>query len=408
MALGRPARILEASFTPSPSLGELIVLSPICPFTAGQARQVLGYLEGGGVLVYAAEHGDPELDRVLGVQRPPEEVTGLGTGVASRLPGVGQVVGAPLVVPLLLGAGQLALVRNAQGAVLAMEEVLGRGRAVVLADPLPLCNGYLEQGSNWRLAAGLLALAPRGRAVAFDEYHHQQLLASSPAMAWLSAPWVAGLIWAVLAAFISLTLHGRAFGPRLELPGVAPRSSSEYVAAVGRLLRRSRAGPEVASVLVETTRRRLAARWGLGPGLEGLAPAEAAELAAAQRELARPTEASLLSGAIRLQRLARPWAIRYPPRGLGRAGGPRPAPGPATSGAGGRHGRPGAHGGPPPRPSALGRSLRVGRGRRAPGHPPAGLRDHAAGRVEGLDVEAGLLSPAVVERYLELKERGLA
>jgi hypothetical protein len=305
-ALGRSARTLERSFTLSPLPGELVVLTPVRPFTAGQARQVLGYVERGGMLVYAAEQGDPELDRVLGVQRLPEQVSGQGSGVASRLPGVGQVVGSPLVMPLLLGPGQLALVRNPQGAVLALEEVLGRGRAVVLTDPLPLCNGYLEQGSNWRLAAGLLALAPPGRAVAFDEYHHQAVPASSPAPIWLTAPWVAGLIWAVLAAFISLALHGRAFGPRLELPGVLPRSSSEYVAAVGRLLRRSQAGPEVASVLLEATRRRLAARWGLGPGLEGLAPAEAAELAAAERELARPTEAALLVGALRLQRLARP------------------------------------------------------------------------------------------------------
>ena len=43
----------------------------------------------------------------------------------------------------------------------------------------------------------------------------------SPLTGWLSTAWGAATAWIVLLGFVGLLLRGRAFGPRLELPGGA-------------------------------------------------------------------------------------------------------------------------------------------------------------------------------------------
>ena len=56
---------------------------------------------------------------------------------------------------------------------------------------------------------------------------------------WALAPWGDALLWAALVLFLGFALRGRGFGPRLPAEARGERPSSEYVAAVGRLLRRS-------------------------------------------------------------------------------------------------------------------------------------------------------------------------
>jgi hypothetical protein len=203
------------------------------------------------------------------------------------------------------------------------EELVGQGRLVVLADPLPLCNGYLERADNGRLAADLISLAPTGGQVGFDEYHHSQgsVGPDSPLSGLLSTSWGVGISWGVVLMFTGLMLRGRAFGPRLRPAGGGERSSAEHVAAVGRLLERARATGMTGQLLASATRRGLAGRHGLrgaGPGLDaalaGRAPADAAELAAAEADLrADPGEAGLARAAGRLHRLAYPNAGLAPP-----------------------------------------------------------------------------------------------
>jgi hypothetical protein len=316
-ALGHPTTTLEDSFAPDLGMGALFVLSPAVGFSTDDTRRVLAYVSGGGVLVYAAELGDPQLDAALHVSRVRSIASGDATAAGPALAGVSRVAGAATAEPLDVGAQQVLLLRSTTGQPLAFEQFVGRGRIVVLADPLPLCNGYLEQADDWRLASDLLSLAPAGTAIAFDEFHHDQAGPSSPLTGWLSTAWGAAVAWLVLIGFAGLLLRGRAFGPRLEPPGAPGRSSAEHVAAVGGLLERSRAAAATGRLLTAATRRALGARHGLtaGPGFApalGLrAPAEAAELAAAEAELDREEEAALAAGARRLHRLAYPPTSRH-------------------------------------------------------------------------------------------------
>jgi hypothetical protein len=280
----------------------------------GEASRAADYVRGGGVLVYAAEQGDPQLDLTLRVVRQREIASGEAAGSGPVLAGVGTVVGAATVQPLAPGPDQVMLLRSSSGQPVAFEQLLGRGRVVVLADPLPLCNGHLDQADNWRLAAALVSLAPAGARVAFDEYHHGPVGMESPLTGWLSTAWGAALAWAVLVVFAGLLLRGRAFGPRLELPGSGHRSTAEHVAAVGGLLERSRAVSATGQLLLAAARRALAARHGLavGPGadfhraLGQRSPADAVALERAEGELERGGEAALLAGARRLHDLAYP------------------------------------------------------------------------------------------------------
>jgi hypothetical protein len=322
-ALGRHTSTLQDSFELSAGLDELFVFRPTRGFSADDAQRLSSWVRSGGVLVYAAEEGDFALDYRLGVRRQGLPVGGDVTGAGPMLAGVSHVSGGDAVRPLLLDPGAAGLLRGADGAVVGYEELLGRGRVVVLADPLPLCNGYLERADNGRLAADLISLAPSGGQVGFDEYHHFQPGAAldSPLTGLLSTSWGAGISWAVVVVFAGLLLRGRAFGPRVELSRPRDRSSAEHVAAVGRLLARSRATGMTGQLLAAATRRTLAARHGLlgaeslEAALAGRAPEEAAELAAAEAELrTNRAETGLVRAAHRLHRLADPTP---PPLGAG-------------------------------------------------------------------------------------------
>ena len=313
-ALGHPTTTLDGGFRPDLGMGALFVLSPSVGFTKDEAVRAADYVAGGGALVYAAEQGDPQLDLQLKVVRQRGIASGEAVGAGPMLAGVGRVAGAVAAQPLTPGPDQAVILRSSSGQPIALEQLVGRGRVVVLADPLPLCNGHLDQADNWRLAADLISLAPAGTEVAFDEYHHEPVGVGSPLTGWLSTAWGAALTWAVLLGFAGLLLRGRAFGPRLELPGGGDRSAAEHVAAVGGLLERSRAADTTGQLLLAAARRALAARHGLavGPGsgfertLRQRAPADADELERAEAELARGGDPALLAGARRLHHLAYP------------------------------------------------------------------------------------------------------
>jgi hypothetical protein len=269
---------------------------------------------GGGALVYASEHGDARLDFELGVVRRNAIASGDAVTAGPMLAGVRRVAGAPTVEPLMASSSQVTVLRSVNQQPVAVEELIGRGRMIVLADPLPLCNGHLEQADNGRLAADLVSLAPPGAPVAFDEYHHAVPIEPSPLTGWLSTPWGAAIAWAVLVLFAGLLLRGRAFGPRQALPGGGDRSSAEYVSAVGGLLQRSRAARLSGELLAGATRRALGARYGISTGagfqrsLRSRSPLAAAELEAAEAELGRDGagESGLLAGARRLHGVAYP------------------------------------------------------------------------------------------------------
>jgi hypothetical protein len=260
-AMGHPTLEVAGSFTPPSASGLMFVFTPTSPFTAEEADRTAAWVRSGGVLVYASEQGDPELDRALGVNR----LNGLvDSSVATANPvlaGVNQVAGGASAIPLDPAADQVPILRSSGGFVLGFVSTLGNGRAVVLADPLVLCNGYLEKQDNGRLLADLLGTDRT--TVAFDEYHHGLTFSDLSPQAWLLTPWGAGIMWLLVAVFVGLLLRGRSFGPRIPRAAQVVRADAEWAVAVGELLRRSGARAVTLGVLATASERAVAARTGL-------------------------------------------------------------------------------------------------------------------------------------------------
>jgi hypothetical protein len=313
--MGRAERAVEGDYRLPTGAGLLFVFSPTVPFSAADTAEVRRWVELGGTLVYAAETGDSRLDADLGIRRLRRLAPGAARPVDGLLRGVGTLKGASLTYPLEAASDQVPLLRDSRGLVLALDFRLKSGRIVVLSDPTELTNENVYQADNWRLAADLVSRAPRGAPALFDEYHHGVISGSGSGAGWLGTAWGAALIWAALLLFSGFALRGRAFGPRLSLAPAGDRPSTEYVAAVGRLLRRAGARSLTAEVLLAATRRALAERAGLGrPGdrleaaLAQRAPALAAELQGLEATLAAAaaSEVALLRAAAGLHALAYP------------------------------------------------------------------------------------------------------
>lgn len=260
-AMGHPTLEVAGSFTPPSADSLMFVFTPTSPFTAEEADRTAAWVRSGGVLIYASEQGDPELDRVLDVSR----INGMfdsGTAIANPiLAGVNQVAGGDGAIPLDPASNQVPILRTPGGYVLGYVSNLGSGRIVVLADPLVLCNGYLEKQDNGRLLADLLGTDRS--TVAFDEYHHGLTFSDFSPQAWLLTAWGAGIMWLLVAVFVGLLLRGRGFGPLIPRQVEAARADTEWAVAVGELLRRSGARAVTLGVLATASERAVAARTGL-------------------------------------------------------------------------------------------------------------------------------------------------
>jgi Domain of unknown function (DUF4350) len=325
-AMGHPSDQITGSFD-LPDPGSLMfVFTPTSPYTSDEADRTRSWVSTGGVLVYASEQGDPELDRSLGVSRFSGSS---GTGVYRTTPvvlGVDRVAGAAGgITPLDTSDAQVTFLRTPDGYSAGYVESIGQGRAVVLADPLVLCNGYLEKEGNGRLLADLLGTVDPSARVAFDEYHHGLTAGDLAPQAWLTTPWGAALLWLLVAVFFGLVLRGRRFGPLVGRPVDAARSDAEWSVAVGQLLRRSSARGVTLGLLANATERAVAMRTGLPlqprerfwNALWVRAPEVAGELAQVESTLqsASASEGELLSAARRLHEIAHPSPSARPLRG---------------------------------------------------------------------------------------------
>ncbi len=315
-ALGHPAAQLSGSFAPPAGDGVMFVFTPTAPYSSGEAGQTLAWVRAGGVLVYASEQGDTELDRAFGVTR----TNGLAFVDAEvgnpTVTGVSQAAGGGTVEPLDPSAQQVPFLRTSAGQVTGYRQRIGSGEVVVLADPLVLCNGYLDKKDNGRLLADLLGLAAPDAQVVFDEYHHGVVLSDLGPQAWVLTPWGAALLWLLVAVFVGLLLRGRRFGPLLAPPPETARSDVEWATAVGRLLHRSSAREVTLGLLANAAEREVAGRTGLPlqprerfwNALWVRSPELASALAEAETSLRRDaaTEQGALHAARRLHRLAYP------------------------------------------------------------------------------------------------------
>jgi hypothetical protein len=316
-ALGHSSGSVEGDFTLPSSSGLLFIFTPTSGFNATEVQQLNSWMQSGGVLVYAAEDGDPQLDTQFGLLRSTTAVSAKAHAAAPILGGVASVSGADSARPLRPAVAQVPLLRNDAGDVLGVRQDVGHGQLIALTDPLILCNGNLGKPDNGRLAADLMAMTPIGGRVWFDEFHHGAAATGSPETAWMTTPWGIALLAVVLIAFAGLALRGRAFGPRISLRAREDRSSAEYAVAVGSLLHRTGARRVTLEALLSATRRAVAQRIGLGGDVSSdrlnatiaqRAPAAAEALARAERDLegASTSEAEVLEMARRLHDVAYP------------------------------------------------------------------------------------------------------
>jgi hypothetical protein len=317
-SMGHPTDQISGNFAPPAAFGLMFVFTPTSPYTFDEAERTRLWVRSGGVLVYASEQGDPELDRAFGVTRLGGFTRGDLLQANPIVPGVTSVAGGTLVMPLDPAADQVPFLRASDGLVVGYLQKISSGTIVVLADPLVLCNGYLDKKDNGRLLADLLGLSNPSAPVLFDEYHHGVILSDFAPQAWVTTPWGAGLLWLLVAVFVGLVLRGRSFGPRIRRPAEALRTDIEWAVAVGQLLRRSGARAVTLGLLAVATERAVATRTGipLQPrerfwnALWVRVPGLAAELAEAENALhdAAATEPDLLKAAQRLHRIAHPAA----------------------------------------------------------------------------------------------------
>jgi hypothetical protein len=321
-AMGHPTNQIVDTFAPPAQNGLMFVFTPTSPYTSDDATRIANWVRQGGVLVYGSEQGDPELDRALSVTRLRGFATGNRQTANPVLGGVTTVTGSDLVVPFDASPAQVPILRSPEGFPLAYLQKLDAGTVVVLADPIVLCNGYLDKADNGRLLSDLLGLVGSGAAVGFDEYHHGLILSDLAPQAWVTTPWGAAILWFLVAIFVGLLLRGRRFGPIIPRPAEVARADAEWAVAVGELLRRSGARALTLGLLATASERAVAARTGLPAqprdrfwnALYSRAPELAGELADAESSLysAAGGDAELLRAAQRLHRVA------YPPAREGR------------------------------------------------------------------------------------------
>jgi uncharacterized protein DUF4350 len=334
-AMGHKTEQMSGSFaTPAPD-GILFVFTPTSLYTRDEAETLRAWVREGGLLVYATEQGDEELDRAFEVSRFGGLVEGGHYAATPAVAGVATVAGGATVIPLEPAPQQVTLLRTRNGYSAGFVQRVGDGRVVVLGDPLVLCNRNLEHADNAILLADLLAATGPGATVTFDEYHHGLTVSDFAPQAWLTTPWGAALLWLLAAVFFGLLLRGRRFGPLVERPAEAARSDAEWSVAVGQLLRRSSARAVTLGLLAHATERAVAAQNGLPMqpresfwnALWVRAPDVARELAEVEDSLpaAAVGERQLLRAARRLHRIAHPSPTSRTLRGA-------PPPPPRSSG----------------------------------------------------------------------------
>jgi hypothetical protein len=320
-AMGHYSSQITGSFDLPDEVSMMFVFTPTSPYSAGDADRTRRWVSAGGILVYSSEQGDPELDRALGVSRFGVAVDSSVYTTTAVVAGAPRIVGASNgVVPLDPSASQVTLLRTPQQYSAGYVQKVGSGYAIVLADPLVLCNRYLEKLNNGRFLADLLGMLPADGRVLVDEYHHGLIASDFAPQAWLLTPWGAALLWLLVAVFFGLVLRGRRFGPIVGRPAEVARSDVEWSVAVGQLLRRSGARSVTLGVLANATERAVAARTGLPlqprerfwNALWVRSPEVAADLANVESSLfaAAAGEGDLLKAARRLHDIAHPRPAR--------------------------------------------------------------------------------------------------
>lgn len=296
------SRLME---TTNPEETVLLILSPPRPPSEEEWRSLKSWVGMGGHLLYASPPGesdplgtfDAEITTDSGPadDRVPPKSYVPANGKFLWWP-EGEVVGAPEDAVLVAQDGSPQAVRLS----------VGRGEAVFVAGPWIFSNQLLSYGDNSALAYELVRAAigegrtPEEVVIAFDE--SLNTLATPQMMGVLFQPPLRAISVQILLLFM---LYGWwnscRFGPILPLEQFSRREIVEHTNALGLILWRSPASPEVLSRYLRywlaefrlqepaLRRRRLASRLGAKSDAvdEALAVISLAEQAAQSKSLRR-------------------------------------------------------------------------------------------------------------------------
>jgi hypothetical protein len=242
--LGYDTRPLEyRTFALSNEIDAFFVLAPSTEFSEGESAELLGWVERGGTLLIVDEipnrlYDDLDvgfafdsggIDAVVPLQpvfiSPPLDSVTTDTRTYFELP----------------EAGWVPLLGDEDGDPVAAVLTYGRGRIHVLSSEYPLTNAGIGEADNAAYVLHVLAGIPRNGTVVFDEYHHGLTEHGTLTQRLVREPWGWAVLWAVAFTFAWLAFSGKRFGKaQPPPPSWARRSSGEYVATLGTLLRRGK------------------------------------------------------------------------------------------------------------------------------------------------------------------------
>jgi uncharacterized protein DUF4350 len=270
MAMGASTAMVQGdNFSVDPSqTAVLFVIGPTEAFTQLDAAAVRRFVSAGGTAVLATDAGI--LDRTLLDTFDVQVAGALGPGRYS-VSGVefanppAHEISIDRGVTLSFGPGRIPLAASAGRPIIALARE-GSGTFIVVGSVGPFLAGSLGDAENGRFVLALAAAAiARGRAVAFDEYHHG-VHPTGDVLVLLVRTWPGrALLFAGVAGFLFLLVSGRRLGPSIPLDTRPPRSSLDYVRGFAGLVRRSGHGEIARRRLQRELRTGLASALGLDP-----------------------------------------------------------------------------------------------------------------------------------------------
>lgn len=251
------------------SVGVLLMLGPSEAFTQFDVAAVRRFVAAGGTAVLATDAG--LFDRPLLDAFDVHVSTALGPG-AYPVGGIAfadppaHTIFLDRGVSLSFGPGRAPLASTESGAPFIAIAPEGSGALIVIGSVAPFLTVDLGEADNGRFALALAAPAiARGRAVAFDEYHHG-VHPTTDVLVLLTRTWPGrALVFVGVALFIYLVASGRRLGPSVPLDPRPPRSSLEYIRGFAGLVRRSGHGEIARRRLRRELRSALARELGVDP-----------------------------------------------------------------------------------------------------------------------------------------------
>ena len=267
-----------------------LILDPQTRFSTAEAKKLLGWVRGGGILLFCVR---PAFDFSMQDETPSEGIETLRKSLGAArsqgmLPKEGEFL--PELSPLSLDSISIyrAGVKTASGSSRDMEisrphlEIagppegiiaridVGAGSVFVLPDALLMTNYALSKDDNATFVVNLLRAHQKSGTIYFDERssgEDARNVAAPSLISYLKKPPVSYALWQLLVAgLLFWAFAGRRLGAPVPIPSRAPVTrASQFAAAMGALFSKTNRPQAAAALIGARFRRRLAQRLGLSP-----------------------------------------------------------------------------------------------------------------------------------------------